>query len=110
MLSNAIELFQSNVDIKIGLSEPHQRDETNALAEQLPKIATNFTKHGSHHFQYLDVDRIIKESPTIVLIDEFLAHTNISRDRHEKRYMDIEEILNHGIDVHTTLNINISKV
>lgn len=104
MLSNAIELFQSNVDIKIGYIEPHQRDETNALAEQLPKITTNFTKHGSHHFQYLDVDRIIEESPTIVLIDE-LAHTNISRDRHEKRYMDIEEILNHGIDVHTTLNI-----
>ncbi|MCO6063033.1 hypothetical protein NG726_41075, partial [Pseudomonas sp. MOB-449] len=68
------------------------------------KITTNFTKHGSHHFQYLDVDRIIEESPTIVLIDA-LAHTNISRDRHEKRYMDIEEILNHGIDVHTTLNI-----
>ncbi|MQI37762.1 hypothetical protein EI025_28605, partial [Escherichia coli] len=81
MLSNAIELFQSNVDIKIGYIEPHQRDETNALAEQLPKITTNFTKHGSHHFQYLDVDRIIEESPTIVLIDE-LAHTNISRDRH----------------------------
>ncbi|MQJ01134.1 osmosensitive K+ channel His kinase sensor domain protein, partial [Escherichia coli] len=47
MLSNAIELFQSNVDIKIGYIEPHQRDETNALAEQLPKITTNFTKHGS---------------------------------------------------------------
>ena len=52
----------------------------------------------------MNIDRILEEAPTIVLIDE-LAHTNISRERHEKRYMDIEEILNHGIDVHTTLNI-----
>lgn len=104
MLSNAIDLYQNGVDIKIGYIEPHQRRETEALAKKLPKIATNVTKHGSHSFQYLNIDRILEEAPTIVLIDE-LAHTNISRERHEKRYMDIEEILNHGIDVHTTLNI-----
>ncbi|CDR28809.1 sensor histidine kinase [Staphylococcus schweitzeri] len=104
MLSNAIDLYQNGVDIKIGYIEPHQRRETEALAKKLPKITTKITNHGSHRVQYLNIDCIIEEAPTIVLIDE-LAHTNISRERHEKRYMDIEEILNHGIDVHTTLNI-----
>ncbi|MBA8779883.1 sensor histidine kinase KdpD [Staphylococcus schleiferi subsp. coagulans] len=104
MLSNAIDAYQEGADIKIGYIEPHQRKETQALAEKLPVIQTKSKNHGSHTFQYLDVDQIIDDAPAIILIDE-LAHTNISKERHEKRYMDIEEILSHGIDVHTTLNI-----
>ncbi len=104
MLSNAIDAYHEGADIKIGYIEPHQRKETQALAEQLPVIQTKSKNHGSHTFHYLDVDQIIEDDPDVVLIDE-LAHTNISKERHEKRYMDIEEILSHGIDVHTTLNI-----
>ncbi|MBA8760998.1 sensor histidine kinase [Staphylococcus coagulans] len=104
MLSNAIDAYQEGADIKIGYIESHQRKETQALAEKLPAIQTKSKNHGSHTFQYLDVDQIIDDAPAIILIDE-LAHTNISKERHEKRYMDIEEILSHGIDVHTTLNI-----
>ncbi|AVP36098.1 sensor histidine kinase [Staphylococcus felis] len=104
MLSNAIDIYESGADVKIGYIEPHQRPETQALTQKLPMIQTKSQNFGSHVFQYVDVDSIIEESPSIVLIDE-LAHTNITKERHEKRYMDIEEILAHGIDVHTTLNI-----
>lgn len=104
MLSNGRDLFKEDVDIKIGYIEPHQRPETNALVKQLPEIITSSRKFGSHTFQYIDVEKIIDVHPDIVLIDE-LAHSNISKNRHRKRYMDIEEILSHGIDVWTTLNI-----
>lgn len=104
MLSNAINLYKEGVDIKIGYIEPHQRPETNALAKHLPEIVTSSRKFGSHLFHFIDVNQIIEAHPDIVLIDE-LAHTNISKTRHIKRYMDIEEILSHGIDVWTTLNI-----
>lgn len=104
MLSNGIDQYKEGVDVKIGYIEPHQRPETNALAKQLPEITTSSHKFGSHMFQFINVERIIEAQPDIVLIDE-LAHTNISKNRHLKRYMDIEEILSHGIDVWTTLNI-----
>lgn len=104
MLSNGIDQYQEGADIKIGYIEPHQRPETNALVQQLPEISTSSRKFGSHTFHYIDVSKIIEANPDVVLIDE-LAHTNISKERHLKRYKDIEEILSHGIDVWTTLNI-----
>lgn len=104
MLSNGIDLYKEGVDIKIGYIEPHQRPETSALAKQLPEIKTSSRKFGSHLFHFIDVNQIVEAHPDVVLIDE-LAHTNISKTRHLKRYMDIEEILSHGIDVWTTLNI-----
>ncbi|ARJ50858.1 sensor histidine kinase [Staphylococcus lutrae] len=104
MLSNGIDLYKEGADIKIGYIEPHQRPETRALAQKLPEIMTSSRQFGSHTFQYIDVDKIIEAHPDVILIDE-LAHTNISKERHLKRYMDIEEILSHGIDVWTTLNI-----
>ena len=70
----------------------------------MPEISTSSRKFGNHTFHYIDVSKIIEANPDVVLIDE-LAHTNISKERHLKRYKDIEEILSHGIDVWTTLNI-----
>lgn len=104
MLSNGIDLYKEGADIKIGYIEPHQRPETDALAKQLPEIEPSSRRFGSHQFHYIDVEQIVEVHPDVVLIDE-LAHTNISKKRHLKRYMDIEEILSHGIDVWTTLNI-----
>lgn len=104
MLSNGIDAYHDGIDIKIGYIEPHQRIETSRLAEQLPQIETRSHQFGSHTFNYVDVNTIIEAQPDIVLIDE-LAHTNVSKNRHLKRYMDIEEILAQGIDVWTTINI-----
>lgn len=104
MLSNGIDLYKEGADIKIGYIEPHQRPETDALAKQLPEIEPSSRRFGNHQFHYIDVEQIVEVHPDVVLIDE-LAHTNISKKRHLKRYMDIEEILSHGIDVWTTLNI-----
>ena len=70
----------------------------------MPEIEPSSRRFGSHQFHYIDVEQIVEVHPDVVLIDE-LAHTNISKKRHLKRYMDIEEILSHGIDVWTTLNI-----
>jgi two-component system sensor histidine kinase KdpD len=91
-------------DVVIGYLEPHDRPETAALAEGLEVVPRLRRTHGSLELEEMDVDAVIARSPDLALIDE-LAHTNAPGRRHEKRYQDIDEILDHGIDVISTVNI-----
>lgn len=91
-------------DIAIGLVETHGRKDTEALLLGLPIIPRQIVTYRNKSFEELDLEEILKRKPAVVLVDE-LAHTNIPGMRHAKRWQDVEEILDNGINVWTTLNI-----
>ena len=88
----------------IGYLEPHDRPETAALAEGLEVVPRLRTAHGELELEEMDVDAVIARKPELALVDE-LAHTNARGMRNEKRYQDIDEILDAGIDVISTVNV-----
>ena len=92
------------VDIVIGLVNTHGRKETDALTVGLPSVPEKSVNYKGSIFTELDIDAILKRQPQIVLIDE-LAHTNVPGSRHPKRWQDVIEILEAGIDVYSTLNV-----
>ncbi|UWF56880.1 sensor histidine kinase KdpD [Staphylococcus hyicus] len=104
MLKDAHDLIDRGIDVQIGYIEPHQRPATMALTHGIKAIPLKTTTHHNHIFQEPHIDAIIDTQPDVVLIDE-LAHHNAPGSRHEKRYQDIEELLQSGINVYTTLNI-----
>lgn len=104
MLVRAHDLFQQGVDIVIAYVETHGRAETDHLVEGLPIIARKMLSYQGHQLQEMDLDAVLEKKPHIVLVDEF-AHTNMPGSRHEKRWQDINELLDAGIDVFTTMNI-----
>lgn len=104
MLKEAQRLHARGIDVKIGYIEPHQRPETVEQLNGLPAIEAMKVVYKNHILYEPNIDEIIHQHPQVVLIDE-LAHHNPPGSRHEKRWQDIAEILNHGIDVHTTVNI-----
>lgn len=104
MLEEAQILRKSGVDIVIGIIETHGRSETNLLIEGLQRIPPKKVEYKDKMFDELDLDAIIKRQPQVVLVDE-LAHSNVPGVRHLKRWEDVIEILDNGIDVLTTLNI-----
>ncbi len=91
-------------DIVIGYVETHNREETAELAEGFELIPRKIYKYKSTSVEEMDLDAIIARKPQIVLVDE-LAHTNAPGSRHTKRYQDVQEILESGINVYTTLNV-----
>jgi two-component system sensor histidine kinase KdpD len=91
-------------DVVIGYLEPHDRPETAELAEGLEVVPRLEVEHGSLALEEMDVDAVIRRAPELALVDE-LAHTNTPGSRNEKRYQDIGEILDAGIDVVSTVNI-----
>jgi two-component system, OmpR family, sensor histidine kinase KdpD len=91
-------------DVVIGYLEPHDRPETSALAEGLEVVPRLRTAHGGLELEEMDVDAVIARAPQLALIDE-LAHTNATGMRNEKRYQDIEDVLEAGIDVISTVNV-----
>ncbi|MCH4542485.1 two-component sensor histidine kinase [Ochrobactrum sp. POC9] len=92
------------IDVVIGVVETHGRAETQALTEGLEIVPRAQVSYRGHQLDEMDIDAVLARRPQLVLVDE-LAHTNASGSRHPKRYQDVEEILAHGIDVYTTLNI-----
>ncbi|PJD95790.1 MAG: histidine kinase [Parachlamydia sp.] len=104
MLEEAQELQLEGVDIVVGTVETHGRSETALLLEGLKIIPTKVYHYKGKEFQDLDLDAILRLQPQLVLIDE-LAHTNIPGLRHAKRWQDVIEILDNGIDVYATLNV-----
>ncbi|MBF0361126.1 MAG: sensor histidine kinase KdpD [Oligoflexia bacterium] len=104
MLNAAHLLKKNGFNVVIGLIETHGRVETEKILEGLPILPKKEILYKNKYFKELDVDEIIRRRPEIVLVDE-LAHTNIPGSRHEKRYQDVLDILNEGIDVYTTLNV-----
>ena len=104
MLKDAHDLIEKGVDVRIGYIEPHQRPATSALTQAIQTIPLKTLHYNHHTFHEPDIDAIIEVQPDVVLIDE-LAHHNAPGSRHEKRYQDVEELLQSGINVYTTLNI-----
>ena len=104
MLSEAHELLLMGKDIIVGYIEPHDRPDTNRLLEGLPQIPPKRILYKQMLLTEPDIDQIIQQKPEIVLIDE-LAHTNAEGSRNRKRYQDVDELLNAGIDVFTTVNV-----
>jgi two-component system, OmpR family, sensor histidine kinase KdpD len=104
MLTAAHLRKQEGIDVKIGYIETHGRPETDALLEGLTIIPRKMTEYRGVMLPEMDIDAILAIRPQLVLVDE-LAHTNAPGSRHPKRYQDVEELLDAGIDVYTTLNI-----
>jgi two-component system sensor histidine kinase KdpD len=104
MLEAAHSLRKKGVDVVAGIVETHGRKETEALLEGIPVIPRITIEYKNINLQDLDLDEILRRKPSIVLIDE-LAHTNSPGMRHKKRYQDVLELLDNGINVYTTLNV-----
>lgn len=104
MLQAAAERKQEGVDVVVGLVETHQRKETEVQLANLEVLPRKIISYRGKSFKELDLDGVLARAPQLVLIDE-CAHSNLPGSRHPKRYNDITEILEHGIDVYTTLNI-----
>lgn len=104
MLLAAREKRHENIDVVVGLVETHGRKETAALLEGLDVLPKKqIVYRGTTLFEF-DLDAALKRKPSIILVDE-LAHTNAQSSRHPKRWQDIEELLDAGIDVYTSLNV-----
>ncbi len=104
MLQAAHERRGENLDVVIGLVETHGRKETLALIEGLEILPTRKIEYKGKQLEEFDLDAALKRHPSIILVDE-LAHSNIPGTRHPKRWQDIQEILDAGIDVYTAVNV-----
>jgi two-component system sensor histidine kinase KdpD len=104
MLQEGRQAQAEGRDVVIGYLEPHDRPETAVLAEGLEAVPRLRVTHGSMELEEMDVDEVTRRAPELALVDE-LAHTNAPGSRNEKRYQDIEEILDAGIDVVSTVNV-----
>lgn len=104
MLEAARRELAAGRDVVIGYVETHGRKETEALVEGLPEIPRRTTEHRSVTLTEMDLDAVLARHPQLALVDEF-AHTNAPGSRHPKRYQDVIELLDAGIDIFTTLNV-----
>lgn len=104
MLQEARALLRNGIDVKIGYIETHYRKETHDLLEGLPIIPRRKLYYKGKELEELDVRAVINLRPEVVIIDE-LAHNNIEGSENEKRWQDIEEILDAGINVISAVNI-----
>jgi two-component system, OmpR family, sensor histidine kinase KdpD len=104
MLSEAIRRHARGEDVVIGVIESHGRKATAELAAQLEAVPRKKLEYKGTVFEEMDVDAILARKPRVVLVDE-LAHTNMEGSKHHKRYQDVLELLDAGIDVLSTLNI-----
>lgn len=104
MLTEAHEMLKEGLDVVIGLVETHNRKDTAKLLEGLEVIPRKKIEVDGFAYEELDVKAIIKRRPATVIIDE-MPHTNVRTSVHNKRYQDIEELLDTGINVYSALNI-----
>ena len=104
MLQAALARMKDGYDVAIGVVETHGRRETEALVTGLEVIPRRRMEYKGQWLEEMDLDAIIARRPQIVLVDE-LAHTNAPGSQHPKRYLDVQDILDNGIDVYTTVNI-----
>ena len=104
MLKEARSLLEHHENLVIGWVESHGRAETDALLEGMEIVPPCLVTYRGVRFPEMDLDAVIKRSPSLVLVDE-LAHSNTPGMRHEKRWEDVLELLDSGISVWTTVNI-----
>ena len=104
MLEAAHQRKEQGIDVVVGYVETHKLIKTEELLEGLEVLPRKQVEYQNVVLPELDVDAVLKRLPQLILVDE-LAHTNAPGSRHRKRYQDAEEILEAGIDVYTTFNI-----
>jgi two-component system sensor histidine kinase KdpD len=104
MLRAAHAVLNDGADVVIGTVDTHGRKETEALLEGLPILPRKKMEYRGTVLEEMDLEAILLRKPAIVLVDE-LAHSNMPGSRHLKRYQDVLELLDSGIDVYTTLNV-----
>src|SRR6478735_7873161 len=104
MLQEATTLLRNGVDIKIAYIETHNRAETHALLDGLPVIPRRKLFYKGKELEELDVQAVLNLHPEVVVVDE-LAHTNIEGSKNEKRWQDVMDILDAGINVISAVNI-----
>jgi two-component system, OmpR family, sensor histidine kinase KdpD len=104
MLKAGHDRLREGWDVTVGYVEHHNRSETSALVEGLPIVPRKQISYKGIQVEEMDLEAILKLKPKLVLVDE-LAHTNAPGSRHAKRYQDVFELLDHGIDVFTTVNV-----
>jgi two-component system sensor histidine kinase KdpD len=104
MLQEGQQAQREGRDVVIGYLEPHERPDTAALAEGLEVVPRRRVPHGALMLEEMDVDAVVARAPELALVDE-LAHTNAPGSKHAKRHEDIDEILEGGSDVISTVNV-----
>ena len=104
MLIEGHELAGNRIDVYVGYVETHSRKDTEHLLEGLPAIRRKTIFYKGKQLEEMDIDTILQSKPKVVLVDE-LAHTNVPGSKNEKRWQDVIEIINNGISVITTVNI-----
>jgi two-component system sensor histidine kinase KdpD len=104
MLQRAHARLKAGVDVVIGTVDTHGRAETETLLQGLEILPRKRIEYKDQVLDEMDLDALIARRPEIALVDD-LAHSNATGSRHPKRYLDVEELLAHGIDVYTTVNI-----
>jgi len=104
MLEAARLQKKEGVDVVVGYVETHKRAETEALLESLEILPSKTIPYRNVQLREFDIDVSLKRKPKLILVDE-LAHTNAPGSRHPKRWQDVQELLDQGIDVYTTLNV-----
>ena len=104
MLQEAHALLKNGIDVKIGYIETHHRKETHDLLTGLPVIPRRKLFYKGKELEEMDVQAVISLRPEVVIVDE-LAHTNIEGSKNEKRWQDVLEILDAGINVISAVNI-----
>lgn len=104
MLQDALAQRQQGLDVIAGLVESHGRKEIEAFLKGFDILPRQQIEYHGKHLTEFDLDAAIKRNPALILIDE-MAHPNVPGLRHAKRWQDIKEILDRGIDVYTTLNV-----
>lgn len=104
MLARAQEQLRRGVDLVVGVVETHGRAETQALLQGLPVVERRQVTYRDRQLEEMDLDAIVQRRPALALVDE-LAHRNAPGSRHERRWQDVMELLDAGIDVWTTVNI-----
>jgi two-component system sensor histidine kinase KdpD len=104
MLAEGKALKNNGIDVVIGYMEPHDRAETIVQAEGLESVPPKVVEYGKLSLKEMDLDAVLKRHPEVALVDE-LAHTNVKGSKNIKRYQDVQELLDAGINVMTTLNV-----
>ncbi|HGI5213287.1 TPA: two-component system sensor histidine kinase KdpD [Providencia alcalifaciens] len=104
MLQEAQRLRAQGLDVLVGVVETHEREETAALLDGLPQLPPLKISHRGRRLHAFDIDAALARHPAIILMDE-LAFSNPNGSRHPKRWQDVEELLDAGIDVLTTVNV-----